>query len=100
MNTERTLRELVFKLVARKIGSGDAKSLAYKVMLLTAEINRLYGVQVGGGTGAVFFPATGGTLFQYNNVVVGVFDQDGAFVGDGGTFIGDLEDIHRKESLE
>ena len=94
MNTdcETKLRELVFKLVARKIGTGDTKSLAYKVILLTSEINRLYGVQVGE---AMFFADDAGTFFfQYRNISVGVFDEEGNSVNNN-TFLCDQEDLLR-----
>ncbi len=87
------LREILFKLVARRIGSGDARSLAHKVILMTGEINRRYGLQVGE---AMFFTDDAGTfLFQFRDITVGVFNGDGVLVEDRRTFIGDLEDIVR-----
>ena len=91
MNTERTLSELVFKLVAKKLTDNGASDLARRVVMLTAGINRQYGVKIGD---AVFFPEDDGKFFfQYKYISVGIFDEEGNSTDNNYTFLCKLEDL-------
>lgn len=89
MNTvEKTLSELVFKLVAKKIAPNGASDLARRVVMLTAGINRQCVVKIGD---AIFLPEDDGKFFfQYKYISVGIFDEEGNSTD---TFLCKLEDL-------
>ena len=91
MNTvEKTLRELVFKLVAKKIATNGASDLARRVVMLTAGIR--YGVKI--GDAAEFFAVENGIfLFQYKYINVGFFDEEGNYASADNKFLCKLEDL-------
>jgi len=91
MNTERTLRELVFKLVAKKLTANGASDLAHRVVMLTAGINRQYVVKIGD---AEFFAEEGlRFFFQYKYMNVGTFNEEGNYAADNDAFLCNLEDL-------
>ena len=92
MNTvEKTLSELVFKLVAKKIAPNGASDLARRVVMLTAGINQQYVVKIGD---AVFFAEEDGRFFfQYKYIIVGIFDEEGNYASADNKFLCKLEDL-------
>lgn len=94
MNTTETkLRELVFKLVAKKLTAAGASDLARRVVMLTAGINHPYAVKIGN---AEFF-ADGDLrfFFQYKYMNVGTFNEEGNYAADNDAFLCNLEDLVR-----
>jgi len=91
MNTHRTLRELVFKAVAKKLTDNGASDLARRVVMLTAGINQPYMVKIGD---AKFFPEDDGKFFfQYKYISVGIFDEEGNSTDNNYTYLCELEDL-------
>jgi hypothetical protein len=92
MNTvEKTLSEIVFKLVAKKIAPNGASDLARRVVMLTAGINQPYMVKIGD---AKFFPEDDGKFFfQYKYISVGIFDEEGNSTDNNYTYLCKLEDL-------
>lgn len=94
MNTTETkLRELVFKLVAKKLTDNGASDLARRVVMLTAGINQPYMVKIGD---AKFFPEDDGKFFfQYKYISVGIFDEEGNCAADNDAFLCNSDDLVR-----
>ena len=92
MNTvEKTLSELVFKLVAKKIAPNGASDLARRVVMFTTGINHPYMVKIGD---AKFFPEDDGKFFfQYKYISVGIFDEEGNSMDNNYTYLCKLEDL-------